>query len=90
MREEIASQNGRLFAYIRVSVPDGGYLMPNHLQPQPSGASNAVEIATAFARMSLGPPPVPTTESDEPEGLVGLSVTNAEFVGDADSATVEA
>ena len=85
------SDNGSDTAYKpRLSAHESHPTTPNHLQPRPSGTSNAIEIAATFARMSLGPPPVPTTESDEPEGLVTLSVPNAELIGDADSVTMEA
>ena len=63
---------------------------PNHMQPRPSGASNATKIAAAFAHMSIGAPPVPTTKSDEPTGLVSLSISNAELLRDADGSAVEA
>ena len=85
------SDNGSNTAYEpRLSAHKSSPSSPNHMQPQPSGVANAAEVAAAFARMSLGPPPVPTAESDEPEGLVTLSVPNAELVRDADSPVMEA
>ena len=85
------SDNGSDTAYEpRLSTHESRPSSPNHLQPRPSGVTNATEIATAFARMSIGAPPVPTTESDEPAGLVTLSVPNTELVRDADGPAMEA
>ena len=85
------SDNGSDTAYKPcLSAHESCPTLPSHLQPRPSGTSNATEIAAAFARMSIGPPPIPTTESDEPAGLVSVSVPNTNFTGHADSPTVEA
>ena len=85
------SDNGSDTAYEpRLSTHESRPASPDHLQPRPSGVTNATEIAAAFARMSLGPPPVPTAESDEPEGLITLSVPNAELIRDADRPAMEA
>ena len=85
------SDNGSDTAYEpQLSAHESHPPSPNHMQPRPSGASNAAEIAAAFAQMSIGPPPVPTTESDEPEGLVTLSVPNAKLLRDADGPIMEA
>ena len=63
---------------------------PDNMQSRPSGASNATEITATFSQMSIGPPPIPTTESDKPEGLVTLSVPTAKLLRDADSPVMEA
>ena len=85
------SDNGSDTAYEpRLSAHESRPSLPNNMPSRPSGASNAAEIATAFAHMSIGPPPVPTAESDEPEGLVTLSVPNAELLRDADGPVMEA
>ena len=39
--------------------------------------------------MSIGPPPIPTTESDEPAGLISVSISNTNLTGHADGSIVE-
>ena len=56
--------------------------------PRPTGVTNASEIAAAFSRMSLGPPPVPTIKSDKPQGLVTLQVPQHAVTWNVDSSSM--
>ena len=83
------SDNGSDTAYEpRLSTLESPPIEAELQPPQSSGVSNAAEIAAAFSRMSIGPPPIPTTESDEPQGLVTLQVPQHAVSWHADSSSM--